>query len=197
MSPAPIVLASASPRRREILESLGIEVEVRPTYADEGSVEVEDDDAYVEQIALLKLRHALESGLDEGRHVVAADTIVCLPGERLGKPADDGDALSMLTKLAGRMHVVRTSVALGQVGEGALGLRTVVTHVWFRKASEDELRRYVALGECRDKAGAYGIQGAAGGFVRKIEGSYSSVVGLPSAETVELLVECGALEHWP
>ena len=197
MSDPPIVLASASPRRRAILEGLGIRIDVRPTNADEHAIAIEDDQAFVEQAALLKLRHGLDDPLTPGQYVLAADTIVCLPGERLGKPKDDEDAFSMLSKLAGRDHLVRTSVALGRAGEGELGLRSVVTRVSFRDASEGELRRYVALGESRDKAGAYGIQGVASGFVRHIDGSYTNVVGLPATEVVELLLEHGALEAWP
>lgn len=197
MTDSPIVLASASPRRREILSGLGISVVVRPTHTDEEALDIEDDERFVEAVARLKLRHALADDLTRGQWVVTADTIVCVAGERLGKPADADEALAMLKTLAGRDHLVRTSVALGREGEGEVGLRTVVTRVWFRQAPEDELRRYVALGESFDKAGAYGVQGAASGFVRRIEGSYSNVVGLPAAEVVELLLEHGALERWP
>jgi len=191
------VLASASPRRAEILAGLGVDFDVRPTHADESALDIEDDQTFVEQAALLKLRRALSATLEPGQHVLAADTIVCLTGGRLGKPRDDEEALSMLTRLAGRDHLVRTSVALGRAGDGELGLRTVVTRVWFRSASEAELQRYVALGESLDKAGAYGIQGAASGFVRRIDGSYSNVVGLPATEVLELLLEHRALEQWP
>lgn len=197
MSGLPIVLASASPRRRDILSNLGIDFEVRPTHADEDALEIDDDERYVEALARLKLEHGLDADLEPGRFVLAADTIVCIGGKRLGKPHDDDEALSMLTTLAGAEHLVRTSVALGRVGDGVLGVRTVVTRVWFRYATDEELRRYVALGECRDKAGAYAIQGVASGFVRRIEGSYGNVVGLPAAETIELLLEHGAVGRWP
>ena len=197
MSEPPIVLASASPRRKEILAGLGIDVEVRPTDADEEALDIDDDERFVEALARLKLRHALAAPLEPRQFVMTADTIVCIGGDRLGKPANDEEAVSMLRALQGRDHLVRTSVALGRAGEGEVGIRTVVTRVWFRPASEDELERYVALGESRDKAGAYGIQGAASGFVRRIDGSYSNVVGLPATEVVELLVEHGALESWP
>jgi septum formation protein len=197
MSAPRIVLASASPRRKEILSGLGIAFEIRPTHVNEEALDVDDDERFVEAVARLKLRHALSGELQDGQYVLAADTIVCIGGDRLGKPADEEEALAMLQRLSGRDHLVRTSVALGREGEGELGLRTVVTRVWFRPASDDELRRYVALGESYDKAGAYGIQGAASGFVRKIEGSYSNVVGLPAAEVVELLIEHQALERWP
>jgi septum formation protein len=192
-----IVLASASPRRREILTSLGISVEVAASRVDEDSLCIEDDVEFVREAALLKLRSAMDSSLRPGAYVLAADTTVCAGGERLGKPVDDRDALRMLTLLAGRDHVVRTAVALGVVGEGVRGLRIVETSVWFRDASRDELARYVATGEGRDKAGAYGIQGLAGGFVTRVHGSYTNVVGLPAAEVIELLLEHGALDRWP
>jgi septum formation protein len=103
----------------------------------------------------------------------------------------------MLELLVGRDHVVRTAVALGRVGNGVLDGRVVETTVWFRSASREELERYVAAGESDDKAGAYGVQGLASGFVTRLEGSYTNVVGLPAAEVVSLLVEHGAVEQWP
>ena len=103
----------------------------------------------------------------------------------------------MLERLTGRDHVVRTAIALGRVDEGPLGSRVVETRVWFREASDGELERYVASGEGRDKAGAYGVQGLASGFVTRLEGSYTNVVGLPAAEVITLLLRHGALEQWP
>lgn len=196
-SGVPLVLASASPRRREILSRLGIPCEVRPSHVDETSLRVQDDVDFVREAALLKLRSALAEIERQGAYVLAADTIVCVDGARLGKPSDDEDALRMLRSLAGREHVVRTAVALGRQGQGLLASRVVGTRVRFREASDEALRRYVASGEPRDKAGAYGIQGLASGFVTGIEGSYTNVVGLPAAEVVALLLEHGALEHWP
>ncbi len=193
----PLILASASPRRREILSTLGIDCAVQPSHADEASLCVEDDVDFVREAALLKLRCSLADTTRVGAYVLAADTIVCVGGVRLGKPSDDSDAIHMLERLVGREHVVRTAVALGRRGQGPLGTRVVETRVRFRDASNGDLRRYVASGESRDKAGAYGIQGLASGFVTGIEGSYTNVVGLPAAEVIELLLEHGALEHWP
>lgn len=193
----PLILASTSPRRRDILSTLGIEFSVRPSHADETSLRVDDDTDFAREAALLKLRSALTEATSGASFVLAADTTVCIDGSRLGKPHDDVHALRMLRRLAGRTHVVRTAVALGQEGQGALGTRVVETRVRFREASEDELRRYVASGEPHDKAGAYGVQGLASGFVTRIEGSYTNVVGLPAAEVVALLLEHGALERWP
>ncbi|MGB8329614.1 MAG: Maf family protein, partial [Polyangiales bacterium] len=192
-----IILASASPRRREILESLGIAVEVQPSGVDEAALLVDDHEEFVHAAARVKLQDVLHACHDAGTYVLAADTIVCVEGQRLGKPADDDDALRMLRTLAGRDHVVRTAVALGRVGAGLLECRLVETRVWLRAVSREELQRYVATGESRDKAGAYGIQGLASGFVTRIEGSYTNVVGLPAAEVVELLLHHGALDQWP
>lgn len=192
-----IILASASPRRAEILESLGIEFQVEPSWADEASLDIDDDVEFVRSAALLKLRSVLDASRHAGTHILAADTIVCVDGTRLGKPANDRDALRMLTMLTGRDHVVRTAVALGVVKEGERAVRVVETRVWFRAASAKELERYVATGESRDKAGAYAIQGLASGFVTRVDGSYTNVVGLPAAEVVGLLLEHGALDRWP
>ena len=193
----PLILASASPRRAEILSTLGIDFEVRPSHADEASLSVENDVDFVREAALLKLRATLEKVPTTGAYVLAADTIVCIDGARLGKPNDDDDALAMLSRLVGRAHVVRTGVALGRVGDGRLGTCVAETRVWFRDVPEEALRRYVASGEPRDKAGAYGVQGLASGFVTRLEGSYTNVVGLPAAESLSLLLEHGALGQWP
>ena len=194
---APIILASASPRRREILSSLGVAVEVQPSRADEEAILIEDDVEFVLAAARMKLEDVLSTCRQSGAYVLAADTTVCVGGQRLGKPADDADAVRMLKLLSGRDHVVRTAVALGRVGEGMLECRVVETRVWFRTVSLEGLRRYVAAGESHDKAGAYGIQGLASGFVTRLEGSYTNVVGLPAAAAVDLLVDHGALDQWP
>lgn len=199
MSPPrrPLILASASPRRAEILSTLGIEFEVQPSHADEASLRVEDHVEFVREAALLKLRSALGKMTTERAYVLAADTIVCIDDARLGKPSDDDDALRMLERLAGREHVVRTAVALGRAGRGPLETCVVETRVRFREVSGEALRHYVASGEPRDKAGAYGVQGLASGFVTRLDGSYTNVVGLPAAEVISLLLDHGALERWP
>ncbi len=196
-SRATLVLASASPRRLEILSSLGIDVLVKPSQVDEEAIHIEDDVEFVRTAAREKLADVLHGFPTAGAFVLAADTIVCAGDERLGKPTDDADALRMLALLAGRDHIVRTAMALGRVGDGELACHVVETRVWFREAGRDELARYVAAGESRDKAGAYGIQGLASGFVTRLEGSYTNVVGLPAAEVVTLLIEHGALDQWP
>lgn len=199
MSPGqrPIILASSSPRRREILSKLGIAFEVRPSPADETSLRVDDEMDFARAAALLKLRGVLEASPRPGSYVLAADTTVSVERERLGKPRDDRDAVRMLTLLSGRDHLVRTAVALGVAGEGVREACIVQTRVWFRQATTEELERYVATGESRDKAGAYGIQGVASGFVTRLDGSYTNVVGLPAAEVIDLLIKHGALDRWP
>lgn len=193
----PLILASASPRRREILSSLGVVTEVQPSGVDEEALHVEDDVEFVRAAARKKLENVLGACPHPDAFVLAADTTVCVDGQRLGKPSDDADAVRMLELLAGRDHVVRTGIALGRVGEGVLACRVVETKVSFRQASREELERYVAAGESRDKAGAYGVQGLASGFVTRLDGSYTNVVGLPAAETVSMLLEHGALDRWP
>lgn len=196
-APPPLVLASASPRRREILSSLGVAICVQPSAVDEAALDIDDDVQFVRTAARMKLEDVLDSCEEAGAYVLAADTTVCVDGHRLGKPSDEADAVRMLELLAGRDHVVRTAVALGRVGEGMLECRVSETRVWFRPASRSELERYVAAGESLDKAGAYGIQGLASGFVTRLEGSYTNVVGLPASDVVTLLLDHGALGEWP
>jgi septum formation protein len=196
-APPLLVLASASPRRREILSSLGVAICVQPSAVDEAALDIDDDVQFVRTAARMKLEDVLDSCEEAGAYVLAADTTVCVDGHRLGKPSDEVDAVRMLELLAGRDHVVRTAVALGRVGEGMLECRVSETRVWFRPASRSELERYVAAGESLDKAGAYGIQGLASGFVTRLEGSYTNVVGLPASDVVTLLLDHGALGEWP
>lgn len=194
--PRPLVLASASPRRRELLGTLGLRFEVRPCDVDESVVVGETPRDYVRRLAEEKL-HAAFALADVGEaFVLASDTTVVADEVILGKPEDAAEGRAMLERLSDRTHEVRTAIALGRVGR-TLEVRDVVTRVVFRALGADEIARYVAIGEGRDKAGGYGIQGLAGGFVARIEGSYSNVVGLPVAETLELLVAHGAVEAWP
>jgi len=196
--PRPLVLASASPRRRELLSSLGLRFDVRPCDIDESVVAGESSLGYVRRLAEEKL-HAAFARLDAADgdvFVLASDTTVVVDDVILGKPEDAAEGRAMLERLSDRAHEVRTAIALGRAGR-TLEVRDVVTQVVFRLLGADEIARYVAIGEGRDKAGGYGIQGLAGGFVARIEGSYSNVVGLPVAETLELLVAHGAVEAWP
>lgn len=198
-SPSEIVLASASPRRREILTTLGIRFRVRPSGWDERCLDLEDDHEFVRRVAEKKRDLVIESlpPPDDGTWVLAADTIVSVGDCRLGKPRDDTEAISMIELLAGRPHWVRTAIALGRARDNVCESEVVSTQVWFRDASRSEVLRYVATAEGQDKAGAYAIQGLAGGFVHRIEGSYTNVVGLPAAEVIELLLKHEALGQWP
>ncbi|HXG45361.1 MAG TPA: Maf family protein [Gemmatimonadales bacterium] len=178
-----VTLASASPRRRQLLEMLGIPVEVRPAQIPEARRPGETPIAYAERLAREKALAV------PGRLVLGADTTVLLGDLLLEKPVDETDALRMLRLLQGRSHQVITSVALQADGE--LRQATDVTAVTFRPASEDLLRAYVATGEPMDKAGAYGIQGYGAALVERIDGDFFGVMGLPVRLVVELLEEAG------
>lgn len=190
----PLVLASASPRRRELLTTLGLTFDVRALDVDESVRAGEPASDYVRRMATDKLRAGLE--VEREAFVLASDTVVVLEETILGKPVDAEEARATLTRLAGHAHDVRTAIAIGRAG-AVLGVDEVITRVVFRPLSAGEIERYVATGEGDDKAGAYGIQGRAGAFVTRIEGSYSNVVGLPLAETLALLAAHGAVEVWP
>jgi len=182
-----IVLASASPRRAELLRAAGIEFEVMPAHVDESARVGESPHAYVSRVAEAKAS-AIAARAD-GRVVLAADTTVVVGGEMLGKPVDDADAKRMLRLLSGRVHEVATGVTVS-CGP-SLTTRVDSTEVAFAALSEDEIAWYVATGEPRDKAGAYAIQGYASRFITRIAGSYSNVVGLPIALVYDLLKASG------
>jgi septum formation protein len=179
-----IYLASTSPRRREILETLGIDFDVIPVETDESPLQGETPGEMVLRLAIAKAEAATH-----GEFVLAADTIVVIGDRVLGKPRDADDGVEMLLALSARSHAVMTGVAL----KTPTGTRSVlsITNVQFREIDRDEAYRYWQSGEPCDKAGAYGIQGLGGMFVKAIEGSYSGVMGLPVFETVELLVSAG------
>ena len=176
----PLVLASASPRRRELLSRVGVPLVVRPVAVDEAVLTGEGPVDYLERVVAAKAEAARRFGTGA---TLVADTSVILDGEILGKPADDEEARSMIAQLAGREHEVATRFELSE-GQHA---ETVRTRVWFRPLSSAQIDRYVATGEGRDKAGAYGIQGVGAMLVTRVEGSYTNVVGLPLAEVVEAL----------
>lgn len=178
-----LVLASASPRRAELLRAAGIEFDVLPADVDETPRAGEGPDAYVRRLAGEKARAV--AAMARNYPVLAADTTVVAGEEILGKPADDTDARRMLARLSGRVHQVITGVALLHRGE--LHVDAESTAVEFAPMSAAEIEWYVATGEPRDKAGAYAIQGYASRFVTRIDGSYSNVVGLPMALVYQLL----------
>ena len=192
-----VVLASQSPRRRELLASVGVSVEVRPSTTDESVLPGEAADAYVRRLAREK-SEAVPAA--EGEIVLAADTAVVLGTEILGKPRDDADAARMLRTLSGSTHVVITGVHArvhARRGEEARSETIAVSSaVRFVTLSDERIAWYVATGEPLDKAGAYAVQGAGGSLVRGIAGSVSNVVGLPLAETLALLGRLGLVLPW-
>jgi septum formation protein len=169
-----LILASASPRRHELLLAAGIPHLVRPSRASEERYRDEAADAYVRRVARNKAEK-IEVADDDV--VLGADTVVCVEGEVLGKPADARDAVRMLCLLSGREHRVLTGIALRK-GERSIG-DLAETRVWFDEIAPDEMEAYLAREEVSDKAGAYAIQGYASRFVRRIDGCYQNVVGLP------------------
>jgi septum formation protein len=193
----PIVLGSASPRRREILERVGVACVVVAARADEEERVGEGADAYLERIVAAKLAAVRALALpSEAVGVLVADTIVVAPdGAILGKPIDDDAALAMIEQLAGRTHEVKTRFAIAPLDARAPALHqeTASTRVTFRAIDGDEARAYVATGEGRDKAGGYAVQGRASAFAARIEGSYTNVVGLPACEVVVALRRLGWL----
>jgi septum formation protein len=194
----PLVLASASPRRREILEQLGLVFTVQPANVDESLLPGEDHDRYVVRLAAHKAHAAAALLTDLGpRCVLGADTTVVLEGKVFGKPENRQESEQMLRELRGREHIVYTGVALWLVPEAHGHSLVVNTRVLFRSFSDATLRRYVDSGEGLDKAGSYGIQELGAGLVSEVHGSYSNVVGLPAAETIELLEAAGVLAEWP
>ncbi|HEY1814178.1 MAG TPA: Maf family protein [Kofleriaceae bacterium] len=178
-----LILASASPRRRELLERVGVPIEVAPADVDETPHDREDPRAYVVRIADAKARAAARPG----RFVLAADTTVTIDGAILGKAADGAEAAAMLRRLSGHVHQVITAFAIT-----GLATRTIATDVEMLALDDAAIADYVASGEWRGKAGAYAIQGIAAAFVRAVRGSVTNVIGLPLAEVLEALVEAGA-----
>lgn len=181
-----LLLASTSPRRREILAALGLDFTVVPVDVDESLRDGETPGDMALRLAVAKAEAA--EGHSDGV-VLGADTVVVIDGHALGKPKDEADCLAMLERLSGRGHKVLTGVAL----HGAQGTQTALseTDVYFREISRDEALAYWQSGEPCDKAGAYAVQGLGGVFVERIEGSYSGVVGLPVFETAALLANVG------
>jgi septum formation protein len=188
-----LVLASASPRRSELLRAAGIECDVMPADIDESVVPGEQAQDYAGRLARQKAEATARRV--PGRHILGADTIVVVDTVVLGKPADHADAKRMLGLLSGRSHTVITAVCLinPAAGAGSVCSHLSRTDVEFARLSEQEIAWYVASGEPVDKAGAYAIQGLASRFVKRIDGSYSNVVGLPVALVYDLCRNAGLL----
>ena len=186
-----IVLASASPRRSELLELAGIRFRVAPADIPEEPLPDEEAVPHARRLAEEKARTAALRD-ESGRFFIGADTIVVLDGRIMGKPVDGQNACQMLSDLSGRLHEVVTAYAVFDRQANACITNVVSTGVRFRKLSEKEISDYVQTGCPLDKAGAYAIQGGAAHFVREISGSYTNVVGLPTCELVETLQQLGA-----
>jgi septum formation protein len=199
LSPAnPLVLGSASPRRREIVNSLGLPCVVLPASVDETTEAGEKPLDYLTRVVSLKRGAVLERLAERPAAVVlVADTSVTLGDEIFGKPTDVADAERLLERLSGREHRVFTRYSLCAPDGALLRERTVASRVWLRAASRDELHGYAASGEGLDKAGAYAVQGLGAFLVERIDGSYTNVVGLPACELVQDLVAGGWLERFP
>jgi septum formation protein len=200
MTDRSIYLASRSPRRRELLRQIGVNFELVPLREGPGrSADIDETphageraDDYVLRVTGDKARAA--SRIIAARRVVmrpvlAADTTVVCDADILGKPATADEAADMIGRLAGRMHRVLTAVAIAAADR--LETRVSESQVWFRSLDAAEIRRYVASGESHDKAGGYAVQGLAAAFITRIDGSYSGIMGLPLAETAELLRSYG------
>ena len=197
---SPLLLGSGSPRRREILEGLGIPLIVRPAAIDEHVAPGEGVAEYLTRIVAAKLRAVADQVTNlDAAGALAADTIVVLDDEILGKPRDTADAVRLLGLLAGRQHRVLTRFALSTAeapGQMA-GAGVVESMVSMRAAQPAELERYAATGEGLDKAGAYALQGCGAFLVERIEGSHSNVIGLPACEVVLELRRVGLLSAFP
>ncbi len=195
MGKAPLILASASPRRQELLFSAGVSFEVIPSGAEEIGLAGETAGAYVLRLARAKAGEVARQ--NPGRWVLAADTVVEIDGQTLGKPGDAAEAEAMLTLLSAREHRVITGYCLRRFGTAAQREDTVTTRVTFKTLSPEEIRWYIRTGEPFDKAGGYAIQGKAAFMVKEISGSYTNVVGLPLCEVVAALQDLKVPELFP
>ena len=187
MTNARIILASQSPRRRELLSLVGIPHEVRPADLDERVLPGELPAPHAERLARAKAEAVAVKEPDAV--VIGADTIVVLDGDILGKPRDAGDAAAMLHRLAGRTHTVLTAVAVARDGRTVSGVESV--EVTFRPLTAEQIDAYIATGEPMDKAGAYGIQGYGAVIVERVHGDYFAVMGLALGRLVGLLEQVG------
>jgi septum formation protein len=184
-----VYLASASPRRRELLRQIGVRFEVRPASLDEMRLPEESPETYVRRLAAAKAASVWDGLTPDRRPVLAADTAVVLDGRILGKPEDRGAATAMLEQLSGRAHRVLTAVALRW--EERAEVAVSASEVRFRATTGAERRAYSETDEPLDKAGGYAIQGLGAVFIESLSGSYSAVVGLPLFETARLLALAG------
>lgn len=183
------VLASASPRRKELLEKMGLQFSVVVSEADESTVSRDIPvNLYVQELALLKASATAKMLLRNKKAlIIAADTIVTLDGEILGKPDGEDGAKKMLSSLSGRTHEVYTGYCIMRISDGKTVCNSVKTEVKFKTLTEQKIRSYIESGEPMDKAGAYGIQGLGSMLIEKINGDYFNVVGLPVSALADTL----------
>jgi len=188
---ASFILASASPRRRELLGALIPDFEIIPSDIDEKAL---DEEAPEDHVLRLSREKALAvSHSNPGRWVLGADTVVVIDGKMLGKPATPAEARRMLCMLSGREHTVITGFALVKEGEGVVANDAVHSGVFFKDITENEMEWYTATSEPYDKAGGYAVQGKAAFFIKEIRGSHTNVIGLPLSEVVTAMEKAGAL----
>ena len=212
MPSATLVLASGSPRRKELLERAGFNIKVVPATIDEEPIAGETPVGYTKRLAREKVLSAvrrLQSTLyntenpgwsgetDIPRWVVGADTVVTIDDMLLGKPTDVQEAREMLIRLAGREHTVITGFSLFDLRRDREGLQAVTTRVKFKPLTRSEIEAYVAAGESMDKAGAYAVQGVGAYLAEEITGSYTNIVGLPLCQVIEMMQEMGATDILP
>ncbi len=186
-----LVLASASPRRRELLQQIGLKFQVIPSRAEEHIIAGETPEEHVIRLSLDKATEVANRDNVSGRWFIGSDTIVLCNDQILGKPQDKLHAAAMLKQLSGREHRVLSGYAVLDRQTGKQRAEAVSTTVWFRQLTDDEIARYIATGEPADKAGAYAIQGLGICFVARIEGSYTNVVGLPLCKLTLAMKELG------
>ena len=184
-----IILASASPRRRELLRNMGLDFSIIVSDADEDSVDTSvPPEIYVQELALLKATATAKRVLERSDAlIISADTVVVYDNKVLGKPKDEAEAKAMLKMLSGKIHQVYTGFCVLRMKDAMTVCKSVCTNVRFKHLSDGKISRYVASGECMDKAGAYGIQGLGAMLVDAIQGDYFNVVGLPVSELAEIL----------
>lgn len=177
-----LILASASPRRKALLSQTGLPFDICASDADESASGKPEE--MVKTLALRKARSVAASF--ENEWIIGADTLVSVDDKALGKPSSEQEAFEMLSSLSGRSHEVYTGVCLLDSSSKKYDLHVFVSHVFFRSLTPGEIARYIATGEPMDKAGAYAIQGGAGAFVERFEGSYNNIVGFPTDEFLEM-----------
>lgn len=194
MTDPSFILASASPRRKALLEDLGFSFTVYPSHLPENFLTGETPRDHVLRLSLEKSRFVARR--HPGMWVLGADTVVVAGGEILGKPHNPGEARDRLRKLAGRAHEVITGFALVRDGEPPAASRAVTSRVVFRDMASDEVAWYARTPEPYDKAGGYAVQGLAAAFIEEIHGSYTNVVGLPLCEVVSVLKAVGAVRFF-